>query len=73
MRQALSILIPLLAPTLLYLYLKSRSGTPALVAAALGVGGVAGRVVAGREAVGVRVYDHRPAASFSTDWIMAMI
>ena len=33
MRQALSILLPLLAPTLLYLYLKSRSGTPALVAA----------------------------------------
>jgi len=33
MRQALSILIPLLAPTLLYLYFKSRSGTPALVAA----------------------------------------
>jgi len=33
MRQALSILIPLLAPSLLYLYFKTRSGSPVRIAA----------------------------------------
>ena len=33
MRQALSIILPLLAPTLIYLYLKNRGGTPARIAA----------------------------------------
>lgn len=32
-RQALSIIVPLLAPTLIYLYLKNRSGTPYAIAA----------------------------------------
>ncbi len=32
-RQALSILVPLLAPTLIYLYLKNRTGTPVAIAA----------------------------------------
>jgi hypothetical protein len=33
MRQALTIILPLLAPTFLYIYLKTRSGTPIRVAA----------------------------------------
>lgn len=33
MRQALSIILPLLAPTLVYIYLKSRGGTPISIAA----------------------------------------
>ena len=33
MRQVISILIPLLAPTLLYLYFKTRSGDPVRIAA----------------------------------------
>jgi hypothetical protein len=33
MRQVLSILIPLLAPSLLYLYFKTRSGSPVRIAA----------------------------------------
>lgn len=33
MRQALAIILPLLAPTLIYLWLKSRGGTPARIAA----------------------------------------
>jgi len=33
MRQALSILLPLLAPTLIYIYFKTRSGATALDAA----------------------------------------
>ena len=47
MRQALTILLPLLAPTFLYIYLKNRKGTPIRVAAKdapwvwLGAGGVA--------------------------------
>lgn len=33
MRQALSVLLPLLAPTLIYIYLKTRQGTPISIAA----------------------------------------